>query len=369
MLDDTLDEYARLEQVKKWYETDRNRIFIISGYAGCGKTTLARKIPEYLNLTSYAFLAPTGKAATVLGNAQTIHSYLYNAIKDQDTSQLEFIRKEPHFFIERLLIVDEISMVNEELLADLRSTNIPIIGLGDSAQLPPINGNSTILEKPDIFLTKVYRNDGGLLTLATDIRSNKQLKKQYENVSFRSNILLDIDEIDAGSIVICRYNKTRRIMNLILRSYLYSFTKLIEIGEKLIILRNDRELGLSNGSIVTVIGLGVYNKYMNTQVLTVLDNENRAITFTANLKTLTNQDDKTNWKTTKTLDVDYAYCITCHKSQGSEFKKVFVIKQGIAFDDWEKWYYTAVTRARQKLYIYPDMDNILSECLGGNMDV
>lgn len=343
------------EKVWQWYSKEPFRVFIISGYAGCGKTTLARKIPEQLNIVNYKMLAPTGKAATVLGNAQTIHSYLYNAKKDERTGELHFYRKDPSQFHEMLLIVDEISMVNKELMQDLRSLNIPIIGLGDPAQLPPVNGTNDILLKPDIFLTKVYRNDGGLLELATDIRNGKKLKREYDSVQFRRNsIIRDLHLLSDDSIIICRYNKTRNELNAKIREKVKQFKEPIEVGDKLIVLNNSRTTGLMNGSIVQVLNVDYVNLDYDFAIIDIKNDIGVIQKIKVNLNVILGTPSKLRQSRydDSILSVDYAYAITCHKSQGSEFKEVFIIVEGEQYDDFQQWYYTAVTRARLKLYIY-----------------
>lgn len=343
------------EKVRQWYLKEPSRVFIISGYAGCGKTTLARKIPEQLNIYNYKMLAPTGKAATVLGNAQTIHSYLYETEKDELTGELHFYRKDPSQFYERLLIVDEISMVNKELMRDLRALNIPIIGLGDSAQLPPVNGTNNILSNPDIFLTKVYRNNGGLLELATDIRKGEKLKREYDSVQFRRNsIIRDLHLLTDDSIIICRYNKTRNELNTKIREEVKQFKKLIEVGDKLMVLNNSRTTGLMNGSIVLVLNVEHVNLDYDFAIIDIEDDSGLRQKVRVNLNVILGTESKLRQSRydDSILSIDYAYAITCHKSQGSEFKKVFVIVEGEQYEDFQKWYYTAVTRARQKLYIY-----------------
>lgn len=300
-------------------------------------------------------LAPTGKAATVLGNAQTIHSYLYNAKKDERTGELHFYRKDPSQFYEMLLIVDEISMVNKELMQDLRSLNIPIIGLGDPAQLPPVNGTNDILLKPDIFLTKVYRNDGGLLELATDIRNGKKLKREYDSVQFRRNsIMRDLHLLSDDSIIICRYNKTRNELNAKIREKVKQFKEPIEVGDKLIVLNNSRTTGLMNGSIVQVLNIDYVNLDYDFAIIDIENDIGAIQRIKVNLNVILGTPSKLRQSRydDSILSVDYAYAITCHKSQGSEFKEVFVIVEGEQYDDFQQWYYTAVTRARSKLYIY-----------------
>lgn len=349
-----MNEY--FEKIRLWYNKEPSRIFIISGYAGCGKTTLARQIPDFLNLGCEAiFLTPTGKAATALHKrAQTIHSYLYVVEEDKRTGKLIFYKKDYDLLTEKLLIVDEISMVNEELLTDLRSTGIPIIGLGDPAQLPPVNGSNDILSEPDIFLTKVYRNDGGILELATDIRTGSPLKKEYDSVQFRRNsIIRDFHLLSDDSIIICRYNKTRQTLNNMIRKKIKQFSDAIEVGEKLMILNNNKMTGLMNGSIVTVTKILYINKEYHFADIEVVDDSNMRQVIRANLYIVFDAENKLSRNFNERMHtVDYAYAITCHKSQGSEFKDVFVIIEGEQYDDFRNWLYTAVTRTRSNLYVY-----------------
>lgn len=347
------------EQIAEWYKNDNKRVFIVSGYAGCGKTTLARLIPDKLKLSNVAFLTPTGVAATILSSgARTIHSYMYEVSENPVTKELIFMKKSWGDFNEDLLIVDEISMVSEELLTDLRELNIPIIGLGDPQQLPPVNGQSTILNEPDIFLTKVYRQDGGILDLATDIRLRNPLKKEYNDVIFKArSIFFDLKLIVDNSIVICRFNKTRRKLNEEIRRRVYGYDMLINVHERLMILNNDRETGLSNGSIVEVLRITYASDYVMKLDIKSFDGSLLSIYITTHV--LRGIEKPKNMpvlydgkKKIRLFDVDYAYAITCHKSQGNEFDNVFIVREGQNFEDWDRWFYTAVTRAKKKLYIY-----------------
>jgi len=343
------------EVILFWYFNEDGSIMIISGYAGCGKSTLARSIPELLDIEGeVAFLAPTGKAANVLsGGAKTIHSYLYYTSVDPVTKELHFEKKDPDDFEESLLIVDEISMVNEELLADLIATGIRIIGLGDPAQLPPVQGTNKILLEPDIFLTEVFRNDGGLLDLATDIRQgNKMRWKDYNNVNVRwRSIQNDLALIDDKSIVICKFNKTRNAFNKYYRTKMKGFAGLLGIGEKLIITKNNKTSGLMNGSIVILEEIILMAEEKMQALIKVRTTDGYTQNIIISLFVLMGLELKLD-NDRKVHYIDYAYAITCHKAQGSEYDNVFVINEGSGIGDHTSWLYTAVTRARKQLWIY-----------------
>lgn len=181
---------------------------VLSGAAGCGKTTIVRKV---LAATRGAVLcAPTNKAARRLAevtgmDTTTVHSLVYGAAEEvwvkpdgevckgtllpdgrkvsppscpgcQCTSKLQF--GAPKAVKDaRLVIIDEASMVGSELARDIRSAiaehtaGAQILWVGDPAQLPPVLDTPGVnLKEPDVMLTKVHRADGGILQIATEIR-------------------------------------------------------------------------------------------------------------------------------------------------------------------------------------------------------
>ncbi len=156
------------------------------------------------------------------------------------------------------------------------------------------------------------------------------------------------------SIIICRYNKTRQSINQKIRNVVYEYKNLIEKGEHMIILNNNREFGLFNGSIVTVDEIVHYNDFNNTAIIIVTDDDGltQEIEIDTDIIKGVEEKPKKFLKKKDIFEIEYAYCVTCHKAQGSEFVNVFVVNQGQHYDDHIKWLYTAVTRARKKLYIY-----------------
>jgi len=153
-----------LQAVQQWLKKGQSPVFKLFGYAGAGKTTLARHIAENAD-GEVAFGAFTGKAAYVMRNkgctdATTIHSLIYRPTSDDDESD------GPSFTIRRdapaskadLIIIDECSMVDEDLGRDLLSFGNPVLVLGDPAQLPPVKGGGFFTEnEPDFMLTEIHR--------------------------------------------------------------------------------------------------------------------------------------------------------------------------------------------------------------------
>ena len=151
-----------LKEIAAWLKSGRPQIFRLFGYAGTGKTTLARHIAEGIDGET-VFAAYTGKAALVLRNkgctdARTIHSLIYRA-QDLDEEVPSFVINEQSPANDAaLIIIDECSMVDEELGRDLLSFGRPVLVLGDPAQLPPVKGGGFFTEaEPDFMLTEVHR--------------------------------------------------------------------------------------------------------------------------------------------------------------------------------------------------------------------
>lgn len=205
---------AALDAVADWLRTKSSPFFYLAGYAGTGKTTLARHFAEGVGQVVYG--AYTGKAASVMRakgchDATTIHRLIYECrakgstrlkelqaqlAKTKDPVELLVIRtkiheeidnlKQPHFELNPdsnvrdadLIIIDECSMVSQKIGEDLLSFGVPVLVLGDPAQLPPVRGAGFFTEgEPDVMLTEVHRHGerSGILELATAIRQGEPL--------------------------------------------------------------------------------------------------------------------------------------------------------------------------------------------------
>jgi len=130
------------------HKIDTKQVFVLAGYAGTGKTFLVRHIVENemeIPENKVAYVAPTGKAASVLiqrgaKNAITIHKLIYIRTeveykttingKEVKSKKVEFIKK-PSISNYKLIIVDEVSMVEEKVMRDLLSYGIPLLCCGD----------------------------------------------------------------------------------------------------------------------------------------------------------------------------------------------------------------------------------------------
>src|SRR5688572_8071514 len=179
-------------------------IFRLFGYAGTGKTTLARTIAEGVD-GEVKFAAFTGKAAMVMrskgcAGASTIHSLIYRARESGEEVPDFVLWDEAPASEAKLIIIDECSMVDAELGRDLMSFDVPVLVLGDPAQLPPIQGGGYFTEaEPDAMLTEVHRQarDNPIVRLSMDIRAGRSL----EPGRYGETLVVPRSELDPQSVL------------------------------------------------------------------------------------------------------------------------------------------------------------------------
>ncbi|WP_322990965.1 ATP-dependent RecD-like DNA helicase, partial [Hoeflea sp.] len=260
-----------LKAVSRWLKDGRTPIFRLFGYAGTGKTTLAKYFADNVD-GEVLFAAFTGKAAQVLRargakNARTIHSLIYRPKGEEEVSDEETGKTtvSPLFSINRqsplaqaaLIIIDECSMVDEALGKDLMSFGTPILVLGDPGQLPPISGGGYFTEhEPDILLTEIHRQarDNPIIDLAMQVREGREIMHgDYGTAQVIGKNDVDRDIVLEADQVLVGTNRTRRRYNQRLRE-LKGFTQAFpQSGDKLVCLRNDPSKGLLNGSLWQVM--------------------------------------------------------------------------------------------------------------------
>ena len=158
------------------------QVFRLFGYAGTGKTTLAKHLAEDVD-GKVAFAAFTGKAALVMRakgcvGASTIHSLIYRARESGEETPSFDLWDEAPASKAKLIVIDECSMVDADLGRDLLSFGVPVLVLGDPAQLPPISGGGFFTDaEPDMMLTEVHRQaqDNPIVRLSMDVREGRAL--------------------------------------------------------------------------------------------------------------------------------------------------------------------------------------------------
>ncbi|HJW79575.1 MAG TPA: AAA family ATPase, partial [Beijerinckiaceae bacterium] len=241
-----------LRRVAAWLKEGTPQLFRLFGYAGTGKTTLARHVAEAVE-GEVAFGAFTGKAASVLRqkgchDASTIHSMIYRTRESDEGGPLFAINRSGPASQADLIIIDECSMVDAELGRDLLSFGKPVLVLGDPAQLPPVKGGGFFTDaEPDIMLTEVHRQarDNPIIRLSMTIRDGGRLPlgRHGESRVLRRNEI-DAAEVTRADQVLVGLNRTRRLYNARIREILGFRDPMPAAGEKLVCLRNDKTKGL-----------------------------------------------------------------------------------------------------------------------------
>lgn len=363
-----------LDRVAEWLKARNQPVFRLFGYAGTGKTTLARYFAEGLD-GQVQFAAFTGKAAQVLRskgarNARTIHSLIYRPRGEETVEDAETgtARVSPAFSLNRqspvakakLIIVDECSMVDEALGRDLLSFGTPVLVLGDPGQLPPVSGGGFFTEaEPDFLLTEIHRQarDNPIIDLALKVREGEEIAfGDYGAARVISRHEVDRDAVLAADQVLVGTNRTRRRYNTRLRE-LKGFEGATPIsGDKLVCLRNDPAKGLLNGSLWQVMTSSreTVKPGVNLIVRPEDDDLDRGAAKIKLLKAAFEEPDtEIPWQTRKRYDdFDFGYALTVHKAQGSQWNDVMLFDESFAFRDTrERWLYTAITRAAERLTV------------------
>lgn len=365
---------AALKAVADWLKDGQSQLFRLFGYAGTGKTTLARYFAEHVD-GDVQFAAFTGKAAQVLrskgaSNARTIHSLIYRPRGEEQVEDETTGRKlvSPTFSLNRqspiakakLVIIDECSMVDEELGRDLMSFGTPILVLGDPGQLPPISGGGFFTEhEPDHLLTEIHRQarDNPIIRLALDVREGREfVHGDYGAAQVISKAQVDSDMVLEADQVLLGINRTRRRYNQRLRELKGFGSRLPQAGDKLVCLRNDPAKGLLNGSLWKVMTASRETVKPGINLL-VSPEEEDADRGVAKIKLLKSafEDPEADipWQTKKRFDdFDFGYALTVHKAQGSQWNNVVLFDESFAFRDTrQRWLYTAITRASERLTV------------------
>lgn len=356
----------------------------VGGYAGVGKTTLLKHLRQWLLVERpqirTVFASFTGKACSVLKRkgipAQTLHSLLYVPI-DQEDGSVSFALKDRQQVNVDLIINDEASMTNKELFDDIRYL-VPnkAIFVGDHGQLPPVTTGAhqafNLMAEPHLRLEKIHRQAVGspIIALAHRLRTNKLPsahstdsliveERTPDSISALTHLLAD----GALDQLIVAANRRRISINHDIRKLKgFDPSSLPHPGERIIILNNSREHGLHNGQICSVIKIVPTRSKFFFDMIVLPDDTNDTIGPLTYLKSdlftpkSTPYDRNAHFKSM--MRASFAYAITCHKSQGSEWERVGVVHEHMPGTNAARWAYTATTRASTHLhYLAPVLDS------------
>lgn len=378
------DQKRTLDLLLKWHANKkRPQIMTLGGYAGTGKTTLIslfrKELKKKKKDLTVLFCSYTGKATRVLKSKleeskavysadriSTIHSLIYSPIVDKDERIVGWEKREK--VDGDLIIVDEASMVDQDIWNDLVSYGIPILAVGDHGQLPPISGKFNLLEEPILRLEEIHRQarENPIIKLSIMARERgnvpyipfgpKVVKLKRSSPEVQEQIGELLEDYNDETLVLCGYNRTRVKLNNHIRGVLGFETPTPQIGDTVVCLRNNHQEEIYNGMGGKIKSIEVEDDEWYFATIEMSDGHMysgpiASRQFNAE-KSLSYSEDRA--KTIQGDLFDFGYALTVHKAQGSQAKRVILFEERFKqMDDemWRRWLYTGVTRAAEELYI------------------
>ena len=384
-----LDEMQRLA-IKTAVQ---NGVMILTGGPGTGKTTTINSMLQYFESEHMDFLlaAPTGRAAKRMAEAtgyeaQTIHRLLeVSGNPEDENSKNGFQRNEGNPLETDVLIIDEMSMVDLPLMQALLRAVMPgtrMILVGDGNQLPSVGPGSVLKDMikseciPVVKLTKIFRqaqesdivmnahkiNRGHSVILDNKSKDFFFLKRQDPNVII-SVVLTLIQKkmpkyVGATPYDIQVLTPMRKgllgveRLNTILQQYLNPPTpgkmekeyggKIFRVGDKVMQIKNNYQLEweiTTKYGLVVDKGMGVFNGDMG--IITEIN------TYTETVEVEFDEKRRVKYSYELLEELEHAYAITIHKSQGSEYPAVVIpLLSGPRQLFSRNLLYTAITRAK-----------------------
>lgn len=373
-----LDEYERVQGISLSEQqreavaaVAEHPVVLVTGLPGTGKTTISKAIVKLFKEQNLRveLMSPTGIAAkrlsSVVGHsASTIH----RALGYRGT---EWMHGPNNPLQADAVLVDEFSMVDQSLLYHLLGSlkeGAVLVCVGDHAQLPSVGAGNVLHDMirsqviPRVNLTQIFRQEeaSGIVLAAHNINQGQEPQRGYKDFQFVAvdserkvveHIKTLVQRIQqkadrgvtfqvlsprwAGKLGVTSLNEEiRNVLNPDKGQKAVSVGRGVSwrVGDRVIVMANDYDLGVYNGEQGTIVDIDTSNKEVKVRIR---DRHTKVIPI--------------GYKETHKM-LKLAFCITIHKSQGSEFDYVilpFVSSYG--FQLQRNLFYTAITRAKSKV--------------------
>ena len=380
------EEQKKIEEgITEWFKNGKSQYITLGGFAGTGKTTLVGYICNELKKENkdikFAFCSYTGKASRVLNQrlldsksvmdtdyVGTIHRLIYHPITNERDEIIGWEKINKDEFRYDMIVVDEASMLDEEIWEDLLSFDVPVLAVGDHGQLPPVKGSFNLMQNPVLKLEEIFRQEK-----SNPIIKISEIARKYGTIpvfNFSDTVRkLDQRDSDTGEfvqnklesfnsdwMVLTGYNHTRIELNKGIRELLEFESANPMTGDRVICLKNNHTANIYNGMIGNIISCNKEGKDSNSSYYDMIvhfDGEDSdfigkvCIDQFNSKEQITSKDPEINF-------LDFGYALTVHKAQGGQAPKVLLFEERFPkMDDdmWRRWLYTGITRAIEELYI------------------
>lgn len=385
----TLDE----QQKRAVAEAVKHGIFILTGGPGTGKTTTINAMIRYFlsEGMDIRLAAPTGRAAkrmteTTGYEAQTIHRLLEVSGSPEESSKGGFGRNQDNPLETDVVIIDEMSMVDLTLMHALLSSVVPgtrVIFVGDRNQLPSVGPGKVLQDLieshafPVMMLTRIFRQaqESDIVVNAHRINAGEEVRLDNKSRDFFFLKRQDADVIISVILTLIqkklpRYVKAKMTdiqvlapmkkgllgverLNRILQQYLNPPSvkkqekeygeRLFRVGDKVMQTKNNYQLEweiATKYGLVVDKGVGVFNGDIG--IVTAIH------TYDETVEVEFDEKRKVKYPFKMLDELELAYAITIHKSQGSEYPAVVIpLLAGPRQLYCRNLLYTAVTRAKK----------------------
>lgn len=378
-------------------------IFRLFGLAGTGKTTLAVALkllglnPLYITFTNRAVGVLVSKGCSP---SRTIHSVIYNVSgggesdesPEEAAARIAYVtavqqgvpieerplpppKKEKLGFEARTydeiaeviaghscIVVDEASMVGGYMGKDLELCGLPIFGVGDPGQLPPV-ADSPYFDphNPDVLLTEVLRTDGDILEAAAYVRRGGLFGDLPPGRDYEVRRKAPEEWFHQADQVLCGIHEKRKELNKHIRKLMGYEGFVPNVGEKICVVANNKQEQMFNGGLWIVVKSEQDGDYALMDLIEYAPTKDPAklelrfgikVHLACFLQDIKDKAELGFEVSSGTVLASWGYAITVHKSQGSEWPNVLLFDDSRVFREFRRhWAYTGATRAAKRLAV------------------